>query len=146
MPKHPVEKIVEATGGTIEKIDGLPGGFGFATVSMPLSQDHWLYKSHEGHEPPPMLMRMEGGKGREQVVKAIWAAVKYALRVSTANGQHDYDPDAVCQNVVVGLIGYHTANGLAGEDDWANPNPVPPRFVAPEEWVAFRQGADKSTP
>jgi hypothetical protein len=37
----------------------------------------------------------------------------------------DFDPDALCQNLVVGLLGYHTPDGLTS-DTWANPDPVPP--------------------
>lgn len=64
----------------------------------------------------------------EKFVQAIWAAAKYAVRAATMKGrEEDFDPDALCQNMVVGLIGYHTPDGLTCED-WDNPSPVPPRL------------------
>ena len=54
-------------------------------------------------------------------------AVKYAVRGATMSGKDmDFDPDALVQNALVGLFGYHTEDGLSDIDPWANPKEVPP--------------------
>lgn len=62
MKKHPVEQIAENCGGTIKEVGLLPGGGGFATMSMPLRKDHWLYQKDETvagpFNVPPMVFRM----------------------------------------------------------------------------------------
>jgi hypothetical protein len=59
---------------------------------------------------------------REQLRVALWDAGKYAVRSATMNGaEMDFDPDALCQNLVVGMLGYFTEDGLSG-DAWANPS------------------------
>jgi hypothetical protein len=53
-------------------------------------------------------------------------AAKYAVRGATMHGaEMDFDPDALVQNLLVGMFGYHTEDGLSGES-WGNPDPVPP--------------------
>ncbi len=124
--KDTLDRLAKDLGGEIEEVCALPDGSGFATMTMPLPKDHWL---HEGAYPvPPMPFRMgKGDPRRKAMEEAIWAAAKYAVRASTMRGQDmDFDPDALCQNMVVGMLGYHTPNALAGDDDWANPDPVPP--------------------
>ena len=59
------------------------------------------------------------------MVQAIWEAAKYALRSSTMNGKEELDPDALCQNFVVGLIGYYTPSGSSSLEDWMDPDPLP---------------------
>lgn len=92
----------------------LPDGSGFAVMSMALPEDHWLYA--EGDNDPPMPFRRgTSDPHREEWAKSIWAAAKYAVRCATRNGKDaDFDPDALCQNMVVGLIGYWTPDGK----DW----------------------------
>lgn len=106
--------------GTFLEEMRLPDGSGFAVISYPLPEDHWLYR--EGMEPPPMPFRKgTDDPDREQWAEAIWAAGRYAVRAATRNGQDmDFDPDALCQNLVVGLIGYWTPDGLNSEP-WLNP-------------------------
>lgn len=104
----------------------LPDGSGFMTVSFPLPKDHWLYEP--GYNVPPMPLRMGNGPARDEMKKAIWEAGKYAVRASTINGkEEDFDPDAMVQNFVVGLIGYFTMDGLSSDTEF-NPDPVPPLF------------------
>ena len=104
----------------------LPDGSGFTTGSYPLPRDHWLYA--EGHEPPPMPLRMGKSKARALVAEAIRDAARYAVRGATRNGQEvDFDPDAIVQNMVVGLVGYFTEDGTSG-DEWDNPKEIPPEF------------------
>jgi hypothetical protein len=98
----------------------LSDGSSFGTFSLPLPKDHWL--TAEGYNVPPMPLRMgTDNPERRAMNKAVWEAAKYALRCATLNGKEpDFDPDALCQSMVVGLLGYHTANGLSS-DSWDNP-------------------------
>lgn len=129
-PDHPVNQIAQACGGKVEHVGGpLPDGSGFAGMSIPLSKDHWLYK--DGENVPPMGLRcgtaeqvhiLHGrGEGvrifsREGLRARVVAAARYAIRGATMNGKEmDFDPDALVQNMVVGLLGYCTEDGLSGE-------------------------------
>ncbi len=111
----------------------LPDGSGFFTASFPLRSDHWIYAATpDGFTgPPPMPFRMgETDPRRKQFEEAVTAAARYAVRASTMRGKEmDFDPDALVQNMIVGLLGYHTDDGLDPEDSWANPEPVPPPFA-----------------
>lgn len=134
-PDHPVNQIAQACGGKVEHVGGpLPDGSGFATMSIPLPKDHWLYK--DGENVPPMGLRCgqaeqlhilssrgDGVKivSRGELNKIVIAAARCAVRSATMNGKEmDFDPDALVQNMVVGLLGYHTKDGLSGEA-WGNP-------------------------
>lgn len=122
-----VNQLAEAVGGKIDFVsDPLPDGSGFATMSMPLPKDHWLTK--EGYNTPPMPFRLgteEDGtnlwpqiRTREEAAEKIRAAARYACRASTMNGaETDFDPDAMVQNFVTGMLGYWTPNGLSRLDD-----------------------------
>lgn len=122
-------QLMKNIDGTIDEVGSLPDGSGFAVVSMSLPGSHWLYAKTEDYEPPPMLLRCGTDHVQhEKLCRAVWAAAKYAVRAATMNGKlQDFDPDALCQSMVVGLLGYHTSNGLSS-DDFANPNPIPPRL------------------
>lgn len=62
---------------------------------------------------------------KEKFEKAIRAAGKYAVRCATMNGSEmDFDPDALLQNLVVGMLGYWTEDGLTGckeDSSWVDP-------------------------
>lgn len=104
----------------------LPDGSAFMTMSFPLPDSHWLYEPH--YNIPPMPLRMSDGPAREKMVDAIWEAGMYAVRASTMNGKEDdFDPDAMVQNFVVGLIGYFTEDGLSSDKEF-NPTKIPPLF------------------
>ena len=105
-----------------DKITILPDGSAFTVASMPLPTDHWLYKDN-GFEPPPMPMRMgTEDPERKAMEEKLRAAGKYAVRAATMKGvEMDFDPDALIQNLIVGMLGYHTDDGLDHIDDWANP-------------------------
>ncbi len=134
--KHPVQQIADACGGTITDGGLLPDGSGFAVMSMPLRGDHWIYGRKDPlFDAPPMILKM-GAKeeaiisigdetvclSRHEFAEKIREAGKYAVRASTMNGlEMDFDPDAMLQNLVCAMLGYHTADGLSGCDDWANP-------------------------
>ena len=152
MSKELVQRLAADIGGTVEESGRLPDGSGFALLAMPLLPTHWCYGDpaceRDGFEPPPMPLRLgmrgyifinglalpDGGKvTRERFAKWIRAAGRYAYRKATMNGtKPDLDPDALLQNLVVGLLGYWTETGLS-EDEWANPardecgNAVPPQ-------------------
>lgn len=122
--------LADAVGGKLDFVsDPLPDGSGFATMSMPLPEGHWL--TVEGHNEPPMPFRLgteEDGmnllpkiRTREEFAEKIRTAARYACRASTMNGKEtDFDPDAMVQNFVVGMLGYWTPNALSklnGDDE-----------------------------
>lgn len=125
---NPLEQIAQACNGKIESVHGpLPDGSGFAIISMPLPKDHWL--TTEGFNVPPMPFRFGCSeqdkdfsfRNREQFAEGIRAAARHAIRASTTNGKEmDFDPDALVMNMVTGMLGYHTDDGLSS-DKWANP-------------------------
>ena len=123
-----LQEMAAALGGHIEEVAGpLPDGSGFATMSYPLPSDHWLY-GDDDYEPPPMPMKIGLGKEREALAAQVCSAARYAIRASTNKGKiTDFDPDAMVQNFVVGLLGYWTGDGLS-QDAWANP----PQFRNPQ--------------
>src|SRR5688572_12551480 len=104
----------------MSKVNELPDGSAFMVASFPLPTDHWLYA--DGYNTPPMPLRLGTDDPRRQAFnEAVRAAARYAIRASTMNGKEaDFDPDAMVQNMVVGLLGYHTADGLGGEA-WMDP-------------------------
>jgi hypothetical protein len=141
-----IEQLAEACGGKITEVGGpLSDGSGFAIMSMPLRKDHWIYKgdreeTYGTFNVPPMPLRMGSadiakifvGSGarpadkqysltKNEFAEMLKAAGKYAVRCATMNGKDmDFDPDALLQNLQVGMLGYWTDTGLS-EDEWANP-------------------------
>lgn len=100
----------------------LPDGSSFFTASFPLPETHWIYESNIR---PPMPLRMASDE-RHKWHDKVREAIKYAIRGATMCGkENDFDPDALVQNALVGLFGYHTEDGLT-DDDWANPKEIPP--------------------
>jgi len=109
----------------------LPDGTAFSVWSRPLPKDHWLYA--ETFNAPPMPFRMGVNDPRRQEwAEKIRAAARYAVRGATLNGKdQDLDPDALVSNMVVGMLGYFTADGLTScraDEAWADPHPTPPLF------------------
>lgn len=136
-----VKTLIEQSGGQVNELSLLPDGSGFATASFPLPTNHWIYGDRTCerfvgkhgdkdvyHEPPPMVFRMGNTPElhhitttRAEFAKKIKAAGRYAVRASTMKGRDtDFDPDALIQNLVVGMLGYWSENGLT-DDEWANP-------------------------
>lgn len=115
----------------VSEVTRLPDGSGCFTASWPLPSDHWIYGRKDGvYDAPPMGMRMgmEHPK-RAEYETLIRDAARYAVRGATMSGKEsDFDPDALVNNMTVGLLGYYTADGLSSTDVWSNPNPVPPYF------------------
>lgn len=112
--KQILEELAKATDGKIMDVVGpLPDGSGFATMSMPLPEGHWLME--EGHNEPPAPFRMGfNNQYRKIVTEDIRKAARYAIRASTMNGKEmDFDPDAMVQNFITGLLGYWTEDGFS---------------------------------
>lgn len=116
-PKEFLDQLAALTGGKIEEgPTRLPDGSGFAVMSMPLPQDHWLYAKHENIPPMPMRIGTDDPR-RGELAEMIRLAGRYAVRCATMNGKEmDFDPDALVQNLVVGLLGYWTPDGLSTLD------------------------------
>lgn len=86
----------------------LPDGSAFGVLSLPLPDDHWLYKPREyiGNSiepvelPSPCLERTPDNYERAKL------AIRYAIRGATDCGKHeDFDPDALVQNALYALFG-----------------------------------------
>lgn len=131
-----VEQLADAVGGKLDYVSGpLPDGSGFATMSLPLPANHWLMV--DGSNEPPMPFRIgeeENGlnvlpriRSRQEFAEKLREAAKYAIRASTMNGKIiDFDPDAMLQNFVVGMLGYWTPNALSSLDGDDETTPRPP--------------------
>lgn len=124
-----VGRLISDVGGTIESAGRAPDGSGFATMSMPLPKTHWIFQAPpppDNYEAPPMpwVAERSGFTGPVPIgekMDQVRAAARYAIRSATMQGREmDFDPDALIQNLIIGLFGYFTPNGLSG-DDWANP-------------------------
>lgn len=129
-----VANMIEAAGGKVTSMTIINEGdgqmHGAATASFPLRKDHWLYADDGQYEAPPMPMRMGiDDPRRDRYIAMVKSAARYAVRAATMKGKEDdFDPDALVQNMVTGMLGYYTPDGLCGSDTWANPNPIPPVF------------------
>lgn len=89
----------------------LPDGSGYFIASWPLPKDHWLYAEHDNDPPMPFRTGTES-HARDLLVMQVRNAARYAIRASTMNGKEmDFDPDAMVQNMVVGLLGRWTKDG-----------------------------------
>ena len=91
----------------------LPDGSAFCTASLPLPEDHWIYEE-TGEPPMPFRMGTVDLAARNELTTKIVAVGKYAIKGATMNGKEiDFDPDALLQNLVVGMLGYHTPDGTS---------------------------------
>lgn len=111
-----LKEIARACDGEIKEIMLFPGGHGCATMEIPLRKDHWIYTERLGLEPP-MPFKMGISDLRDVVAEKIREAGKYALLASSYTAAEvGFDPDAFLQNLVVGLLGYWTDDGLSKLD------------------------------
>jgi len=98
-----------------DKVTILPDGTAFAVVTYPLPKDHWIFA--EKSDEPPMPFKC----GTDDPERPAWAqkirqAGRYAIRASTMKGKEmDFDPDAMLQNLIVGMLGYWTPDGESRE-------------------------------
>ncbi len=85
----------------------LPDGSGFATASLPLPTDHWVYL--DTGEPPGAYKAARALPDLyKQHALNVKLAARYAVRCATRSGKDaDIDPDALVQAMIVGLFGYH---------------------------------------
>lgn len=123
--KHPVELIhdlADATGGTVTEVQQLSDGSGFATLSMPLREDHWLYETdpaapgYSGPSPMPMAGNCHDPL-RLILQDHLQTASRYGIRSSTSCGREDdFDPDAMVRNIEIGLFGYYGKNSPYSHD------------------------------
>ena len=122
MIENLIEQLAKGLDGEVKEVGILPDGSGFACVSYPLPKDHWLIRDPDGDNVPPMPFRMgTSHPDRKRYAEALREAGKYALRASTMNGKDmDFDPDAVLQNLIVGMLGYWSEDGFS-TDSFANP-------------------------
>jgi hypothetical protein len=116
--KMSIEALISDMGGALESIGVLPDGSGWATASFPLPKNHWIYEP-TGEPPTPFIVgtdpaELKFGMTRAEWVERVRAAGKYAVKASTMSGKEmDFDPDAMLQNLVVGLLGYWTPSGVS---------------------------------
>ncbi len=104
-----LQELAVSAGGKIEHVSGpLPDGSGFATMSIPLPKDHWLYapsceewdreRDTSADTPQPIIDNAQ----RE----AVKTAIRWAVRGATMRGQEmDFDPDALVLNAAYALCG-----------------------------------------
>lgn len=100
----------------MSKITVLPDGSAFGVISLPLPNGHWLFAEPEsGCEEPPMPMQMGTDDPRRVEMKEmLQRAGRYAIRAATSNGKiNDFDPDALIQNLIIGMLGYNTTDGVS---------------------------------
>lgn len=128
-PGEPLDlsQMAADLGGKLEEVQGpLPDGSGFAVMCIPLPRDHWIYQRDEtpagSFNVPPMPLRTGcHDSNRKHWEEWLTAAGRYAIRCATENGKiTDFDPDALVQNLIVGMLGYNTPTAL-NDDDWVNP-------------------------
>jgi hypothetical protein len=123
--KNPVDQLADVLGGSVDWAVQLPDGSGVATASSPLPEDHWIYGKGVSRRPPMSFLMGTADPRRREWAEKIRAAAQYAIRGATMNGgDTDFDPDAIVQNLIVGLLGYWTPDGLSS-DGWDNPDPPP---------------------
>lgn len=126
-----LSELADSLGGTIHEVHTLPDESGFATMTYPLPEDHWLYKTTtEGYTPNPTYPLLAGkdSKARDFLTRLIEQGARYGVKASTSNGrENDFDPDALVLNIVNGLFGLHTPTGLSRDVEDAHlfdpPNP-----------------------
>jgi hypothetical protein len=133
-----VHSMIEAAGGKVDpgSTMQLPDGSGCFTASFPLPRDHWLY---EPTGEPPAPWRIGDSIRRGELADEIKMGARYAVKASTMSGlDDDYDPDALVQNMIVGLLGYWTHDGHTHADDILNTSPDEP--MVPDEGHEQRPG------
>lgn len=125
-----ISEIADACGGTIhECVNDVGDGSGFATMSIPLPEDHWLYETDEqGFTPNPTYeLLLGGGRARRYFEDLLQPGIRNGIKAATRCGRDDdFDPDAMARNIVIGHFGVYTADGLSGGDDahlFDPPNP-----------------------
>jgi len=95
----------------------LPDGSGVSTATLPLPKGHWIYH-HNPCDPPAKMLTYTDDPMRQGMEDAIRAGAKWAIRGATMSGKEsDFDPDAMVQNLIVGLLGYYEPKPAAEASD-----------------------------
>lgn len=93
----------------------LPDGSAAFVASLPLPKTHWIYAEGRNEPPMPFGIGTSGNMTRKEFADKIREAARYAIRASTMNGKEtDFDPDAMVQNMIVGMLGRWTEDGRRG--------------------------------
>jgi len=126
-----ISDLADMTGGTIhECVNDLGDGSGFATMSFPLPEDHWLYTTDKyGFTPNPEYRLLVGGhyKTRRYLEDQMLPGVQHGIKAATSNGRlEDFDPDALAKNVLIANFGVYTETGLSGSEGNYKPDPEEP--------------------
>jgi hypothetical protein len=111
-----VVQLIEQSGGKVHEVCGpLPDGSGFMLASFPLPKDHWIYQEEEGvRKSPAPFLRGTSDPERKDWERKISEAARYAIRGATLRGKDmDFDPDALVQNMIVGMLGLFTPDGTS---------------------------------
>jgi hypothetical protein len=82
-------ELSEMLGGVIEEVEELPDGSGYAVMTIPLPEGHWIYGDESmedtyGCESPPMPMRMgtDNPAGMSSVRCSFWrGSMRYEVRL-----------------------------------------------------------------
>lgn len=116
-----ISELADGLNATVHEVGSLPDGSGFATMSFPLREDHWLYELDEhGHSPRPPyhLLAPAQSKARQYLEPLMMDAVKYGVKCATMNGREDdFDPDALVGQARNGMFGLHTDTGLCRDPE-----------------------------
>ena len=114
-----IRNLADAVGGKVDFCVELTDGSGAAGMPMPLPKDHWIYQRQPEGNVPPMPLRMgTDDPGRKDWEAKLRAAGQYAVRCATMNGREtDFDPDALIQQLIVGMLGYYTPDGLSRDSE-----------------------------
>lgn len=126
-----VAALIRAAGGQVDEAALLPDGSGCMVGSFPLPADHWL--TRPGENTPPGTMDDAPEDLKRELWDLVLPAAQHALRAATDNGRIiDLDPDALIQNLKLGLFGYRrdafvTEQGRACGGDWGQEPTLEPR-------------------
>ncbi len=98
-----------------ESTENVAPGLASGTPFIVLPAGHWL---HEAAGKPPMGSRLGTDNAvYEERTKKLIRAGMYALRVSLEHSSQGIDPDDLILNLVIGLHGYATPDGLPVADE-----------------------------
>lgn len=128
-----ISNLADMTGGKLEEcVNDVGDGSGFAVMSLPLPEDHWLYATTEdGFTPNPTYELLIGNcPARDYLEDLLKPGIQHGIKAATRCGRdEDFDPDALARNVVIGHFGVYTDDGLTGGEDAKLFNPPKPGSI-----------------
>lgn len=135
-PMDLIGQLADETGGTVTEVGLLSDGSGFATLSTPLPSNHWLYERvgfgdgpQEFVPPAPWTMLVGGHtQVRRYLAEVLRPGIMAGVRDATRGGRDDdFDPDALVNQSINGLLGVHTESGMSTNPEdrelFDTPNP-----------------------